>query len=197
VPAIATTKVVPVVANVVVPRLIVPAKSRPWLKPAATPLFYPTRYFAPGLTDTPADMFAAAMIWLRSNTQLVAAFGEVLGTPATTKFFDGVAQGSPNLPYAVFEEDTAFKRDQSDGSYIEDGSFKIRVVAGKLQQARLLAEQLVAVLDDAPLTFVGGRLMKIRSWNAYFDDDDELGIGTPVEYERVVIYRYFACKSRH
>jgi len=147
-------------------------------------------------TGTPPDLVAACIAWLRLQPAIVAAMGEVLGAE---KFFSDVAARSVAPPYlAFFEPDEVEGYETVDytglNSTLTDGTLAFELVGsqalGKLG-TRQLAEAIVAVLNDAPLTFIDGTLVYLRRSERRYPTFRESGPGTNVViWKRVCEFDY-------
>jgi hypothetical protein len=144
-----------------------------------------------GPIGTPPDLVAACIAWLRLQPAIVAAMGEVPATattPAVEKFFSDIAARSVNPPYlGFFEPDEVEGYETEDytglNSTLTDGTLAFELVGsqalGKLG-TRQLAEAIVAVLNDAPLTFLDGVLVYLRRSERRYPTFRESGPGTNV-----------------
>jgi hypothetical protein len=142
----------------------------------------------PGQPTLPNDLVAAAIIWLRQQPAIVSAFGDSATTP---KFGSDISLPKTSLPYLNFsepDEDESYESADYTGqpSSLSDGVLGIDLVGTSKLQVRLLAEQVSAVLNDAPLTFADGVLVYLRRMTRKFPTFRETGPGTNV----VIFKRY-------
>jgi hypothetical protein len=150
----------------------------------------------PGVPPTPPDLIAACIAWLRLNAPIVAAFGDAA---ATEKFGSDIEARGTAPPYLVFyepEEDEGYETADYTGSpsSLADGTFFVEVVGpqtlGKLG-TRQLAEQVVASLNDAPLTFLDGVLVYLRRSGRKYPTFRASGPGSNIVlWKRIIEFQY-------
>ena len=136
----------------------------------------------------PNDLVAAAIAWLRLQPSIVAAFGDSTMTP---KFGSDLALTKTAPPYLEFsepDEDESYESADYTGqpSSLTDGVLGLDLVGTGKLQVRLLAEQIAAELNDAPLTFTDGVLVYLRRTTRKYPTFRETGPGTNV----VIFKRY-------
>jgi hypothetical protein len=149
-----------------------------------------------GVPNLPPDLIAACIAWLRLQAPIVAAFGDAVGSE---KFGSDIAAGGTQPPYLEFnepEEDEGYETEDQTGlpSSLAEGVFYAELVGsqamGKLG-TRQLAEQVVAVLNDAPLTFLDGVLVYLRRSKRRYPTFKSYGPGSNiVTWKRVLEFEY-------
>lgn len=150
----------------------------------------------PGGNPTPLDLVAACIAWLRLNVAIVAAFGDTI---QTEKFGSDLAARGTSPPYLEFfepEEDETYETIDATGlpSSVTYGLLGMEIIGsqamGKLG-TRQLAEQVVAALNDAPLTFLDGVLLYLRRANRRYPTFKGQGPGQNIiVWKRAIEFRY-------
>jgi hypothetical protein len=146
-----------------------------------------------GSPTLPNDLVAAAIAWLRQQPAIVTAFGDSTTTP---KFGSDLAPRNTAPPYLEFfepEEDESYESADGTGqpSTVCDGQLGMELVGTGKLQVRLLAEQIAAVLNDAPLTFADGVLFYLRRTKRKYPTFTTPGPGANVVlYKRYLEFDY-------
>ena len=141
----------------------------------------------------PPDLVAAIIAWLRQQQAIVAAFGDSATTP---KFGSDLVSTKTAPPYLTFfepDEDESYESADFTGlpSSLTDGTLGCDLVGTGKLQVRQLAEQVAAVVNDAPLTFQDGVLVYLRRTTRKFPTFTETGPGTNVLiYKRYMEFDY-------
>jgi hypothetical protein len=161
----------------------------------AAPLLMLSWAAPPPVVPTPPDLVAAVVARLRAYPGVAAAFGDSAGSP---KFWAGNVLGSPGLPWLRVERPLGHRQYFSFGNFIERGQLQLSLFAAGRTQAQALSDRIAkgqpgdapGALDDPPLVFHGGRLMKFRLQSPSFDPDTGPGVGTPAVYHRILLFNY-------
>lgn len=145
------------------------------------------------------DLVAAVIARLRSYSggSVASAFGDVAG-PGTARFWAGNVLGSPALPWLRVERPMSRRRFFSEANFIETGQLQISLFAVGSTRAQALSDLIAkgepgdapGALDDPPLMFRGGRLMKFRLSPSSAGWAGGPGVGTPGVYQRVLLFDY-------
>jgi hypothetical protein len=170
--------------------------------PALLPLVRPFGFSAIGvplgLASPAPSLVASVVARLRSYAggAVAAALGDSAATP---KVWKDQALVSPALPWVRVEKPRGVREYTGLGNFIERGTLQLSVFAATSTQAQSLSD-LVAkgepgaapgALDDPPLLFKGGRLMKFRLSRPSFEAASTPAAGSPVAYHRVLIFDYW------
>lgn len=161
------------------------------------PIVSKSAYQFPGnMVDRPWDLIAASIAHLRSDSGVVAAFGDAPESIDRRKFVSDVELPKTDPPYVVFTEPIeAETYETADGSGRNGstvyGVFVIEVVSTEKLDARTKADAVAARLQDAPLEFVDGTLLYLRRSERRFPTFRSAGPrGDVVIYKRIIEFRY-------
>jgi hypothetical protein len=157
------------------------------------PINGPNNPAIPGVPTLPPDLVAACIAWLRQQPAIVTAFSDSATTP---KFGSDISPRDTNPPWLDF-----FEPDEEEGyesvdytgqpSSLCDGTLGIELVGTGKLAVRLLADQVAAVLNDAPLVFQDGVLVYLRRTKRKYPSFREAGPGTNVVlYKRYLEFDY-------
>jgi len=144
--------------------------------------------------EPPYDIIAASIAWLRTNSQIVEAFGD---SPATKvyKFTSDLEPRSTDAPYAVFYEPQEVESfETTDGSKITseiDGVYRIDVFSDGKLLTRQLCDLVGQSLTDANLQFTSGILIYIRRSQRQYPTVEVPGTGTNATlFKRMIEFEY-------
>lgn len=133
------------------------------------------------INGLPLDLPAAVVLWLRHYPGIASAFGETL--PSSPKLFGDWNLANAQMPYLVYQEvmegNYGFQSIDAFGQTLAfpQGQFQISVFATSKRQGRVLAEQVAAALNDAPLTFGDGVLLELRLESIHAIPEGAIGPG--------------------
>ena len=136
---------------------------------------------------------SALIAWIRLQPALVAAFGDSTTTPKFSSDLAPTKTAPPWLEFFEPEEDESYESEDYTGlpSSLCDGTLGCELVGTGKLQVRLLAEQVAAVVNDAPLTFADGVLVYLRRTARKYPTFREAGPGTNVVlYKRYLSFDY-------
>jgi hypothetical protein len=163
-----------------------------------SPRYFPKTYFTgrywppiAGVTSVPRSFIAAVLARMRSYNggSLATLFGDNGST--VIKFFSVKAYGKPSAPYLVIGEPGAIREYHGVGQWIDRGNLNISVYAVGRFAASEFAKAVAASLNDAPLVFRGGELMKLRSRSSQSNPQPAPAKGSPNLYSQVVTVEYW------
>lgn len=143
------------------------------------------------------DMLQACASFLRTQPDLVAAFGDAPSAdpPVIAFWTDFAGTGTPSQ-FLVLTEPTSTETFESPDSGGEvwstaDGTIAVQVYAESKTQVRQLADMVIDAMNDAALPVNG--LIYFRRTNRQFPVMTGVGPGPdspPTYYSRVVQFRY-------
>ena len=142
----------------------------------------------------PPDLVAAVIAWIRQQPAMVTAFGDSVSTP---KFGSDISAPGTKVPYLNFfepEEDESYETaDQLTGlvSSVADGMLAMELVGTGKLQVRQLAEQIAAIVNNAPLTFSDGNLLYLYRTERRYPSYKVQGPGSNVvAFKRYLEFKY-------
>ncbi len=139
------------------------------------------------------DLVAAVVARLRGTPAVTALLGE---TARGKKIWVDQALGSPKLPWIVVDRPELTHGYSSGGNFIARGEITLHLYAAGSVAAQALSDAITkgepgdppGALDDPPLVWRGGRLMKFRLSRPAFDEPASPGVGVPIAYHRVLTF---------
>jgi len=171
------------------PAIVPPLRRRPalWPKPMiVTPL-------NTNQSNPAGDLVAAAIAYLRSSS--LPSFGD---SPTTPKYFTDLQPPGTAVPYIAFDSPDEERTYESDGTWLAEGTLTVEIACGNTTpggaktSARLLAEAVSAILQDAPLFFTEGDLIYFRRSERKYRAIKETGPGSNIViYKRPIEFKYF------
>jgi hypothetical protein len=146
----------------------------------------------------PASLIAAVLAQLRAwdGGAVPQALGE---TGAVAKVWVGEVMVSPGLPWVRLEKPIGTREYMAGGSFIERGQFQVSVFAAGSLQAQTIADLIAktapgdapGALDNPPLVWRTGKLMKFVTRTTSFPVPDSPAVGSAVAFQRVLLFDYW------
>lgn len=142
----------------------------------------------------PPDLVAAVAARLRATPVVASLLGEVPGVRKA--LWVDEALGTPALPWVVLKKFDFRRRFTSGGNFVAYGSIMVELNAASSIQAQTLSDAIhkgqpgdpPGALDDPPLVWRGGRLMKFRASDSSFGDFTSPSVGVAAAYQRTLVF---------
>jgi hypothetical protein len=111
------------------------------------------------------------------------------------KVWVGEVMVSPALPWVRVVPVAEMPTFTTGAPYFADGLIQVSVFAAGSDQSRSIAALVRSALDDAPLVFANGRLMKFRHSDADRGTPESPGVGAVATYHYMIPFRYTVQRS--